>query len=133
MVAKEFGRENFGKLDPLTVGLPHPEALQALVSGRTEITAHLASPPFSYLELKDPKVRRVANSVDMLGNITLNVVFAPRKFVQANPKMTEAFIAALEEADAFIARDKPGAAATYARMFPGLFTPLWKWLWSRHA
>jgi NitT/TauT family transport system substrate-binding protein len=116
MVAKAFGKENFGKLDPLTVGIPHPEALTALVSGRTEITAHLASPPFSYLELKNPKVRRVASSVEMLGNITLNVVFAPRKFVEANPKMIEAFIAALEEANGFIARDKPGAAAAYARM-----------------
>jgi NitT/TauT family transport system substrate-binding protein len=116
MAAKALGAENFGKLDPLTVGLPHPEALTALVSGRTEITAHLASPPFSYLELKNAKVRRVASSAELLGNITLNVVFAPKKFVDANPKTVAAFLAALEEADAFIARDKPGAAATYARM-----------------
>jgi NitT/TauT family transport system substrate-binding protein len=39
-----------------------------------------------------------------------------KKFVDANPKTTAAFLAALEEADEFIARDKPGAAATYARM-----------------
>jgi len=116
MVAKALGAENFAKLDPMTVGIPHPEALTALVSGRTEITAHLASPPFSYLELKDSKVRRVASSVELLGNITLNVVFAPRKFVDANPKTIETFLSALEEANAFIARDKPGAAATYARM-----------------
>ena len=116
MVAKEFGRENFAKLDPLTVGLPHPEALTALLSGRTEITAHFTSPPFSYLELKDPKIRRVASSVDSLGNITLDVVFASKKFVEANPKITQAFIAALDDANAFIARDKPGAAAIYARL-----------------
>lgn len=116
MVAKEFGRENYAKLDPLTVGLPHPEALTALMSGRTEVTAHFTSPPFSYLELKDSRIRRVANSVDSLGNITLDVVFAPKKFVEANPKITQAFIAALDDANAFIARDKPGAAAIYARL-----------------
>src|SRR5689334_4754686 len=113
---KEFGTENFAKLDPLTVGLPHPEAVQALLAGRTEITAHFTSPPFSYLELKDPKVRRIASSVESLGHITLDVVFAPKKFVDANPKITQAFIAALDDANAFIARDMPGAAAIYAKL-----------------
>jgi NitT/TauT family transport system substrate-binding protein len=109
-VAKEFGRENYAKLDPLTVGLPHPDGLVALTSGRTEITAHFTSPPFSYLELQNPKVHRVLNSVDVLGNITLDVVFAPKRFTDANPKLTQAFLAALEEANALIARDKKMAA-----------------------
>jgi NitT/TauT family transport system substrate-binding protein len=109
-VAKEFGRENYAKLDPLTVGLPHPDGLVALTSGRTEITAHFTSPPFSYLELQNPKVHRILNSVDVLGNITLDVVFAPKRFTDANPKLTQAFLAALEEANALIARDKKMAA-----------------------
>lgn len=33
LVAVKFGAEN----DPVTVGLPHPEAYGALLSGRTEI------------------------------------------------------------------------------------------------
>jgi NitT/TauT family transport system substrate-binding protein len=113
-VAKEFGRENYAKLDPLTVGLPHPEGLVALTSGRTEITAHFTSPPFSYLELQNPNVHRVLNSVDVLGNITLDVVFAPRRFTDGNPKLTQAFLAALEEANALIARDKKLAAEIFA-------------------
>jgi NitT/TauT family transport system substrate-binding protein len=112
-VAKEFGRENYAKLDPLTVGLPHPDGLVALTSGRTEITAHFTSPPFSYLELQNPKVHRVLNSVDVLGNITLDVVFAPKRFTDANPKLTQAFLAALEEANALIARDKKLAAEVF--------------------
>ncbi|CCE07869.1 putative periplasmic substrate-binding subunit (ABC transporter) [Bradyrhizobium sp. STM 3843] len=115
MVAHEFGRENYAKLDPMTVGLPHPEALAALTSGKTEITAHLTSPPFSYLELKDSKVHRVANSVDILGRLTMDVTFAPKRFVDANPKVVQAFLDALDEADAFIARDKAAAAEIYAR------------------
>jgi len=115
MAAHEFGRESYAKLDPMTVGLPHPEALAALISGKTEITAHFTSPPFSYLELKDSKVHRVANSVDILGRLTMDVTFAPKRFVDANPKVVQAFLDALDEADAFIARDKAAAAEIYAR------------------
>lgn len=46
VVAKEFGDENYAKLDPLTVGMPYPEATAALLSGKTEIDAHVASPRF---------------------------------------------------------------------------------------
>jgi len=114
-VAKEFGVENYAKLDPLTVSLPHPEGLAALISGGTEVTAHFTSPPFSYLELQNNKIHRVINSVDVLGNITLDVVFASRRFADANPKTVAAFIAALDEANAFIAKDKAAAAEIYAR------------------
>src|SRR5215813_12300636 len=44
--AKEFGEQNYEKLDPLTVSLPHPDAAAALLSGSGTITAHFASPPF---------------------------------------------------------------------------------------
>lgn len=115
MAAKEFGNENYAKLDPLTVGLPHPEALATLVSGKTEITAHFTSPPFQYIELKSPNVHRVANSVDYLGSITLDVTFAPKKFVDANPRTTQAFLDALDEANQLIAKDKVLAARIFAR------------------
>jgi NitT/TauT family transport system substrate-binding protein len=115
MAAQEFGPENYAKLDPMTVGLPHPEALAALMSGRTEITAHLTSPPFSYLELKDAKIHRVANSVDILGRLTMDVTFAPKRFIDANPKIVQAFLDALDEADALIANDKATAAEIYVR------------------
>ena len=113
--AKQFGVENYAKLDPFTVSLPHPEALTALLAGKTEVTAHFTSPPFSYLELKDPKIKRVINSVDVLGNITLDVVFASKPFADANPKTIAAFLAALDEACDYIARDKEGAADIFVR------------------
>jgi NitT/TauT family transport system substrate-binding protein len=115
MVAKEFGRENYGKLDPLTVGLAHPDGVAALIGGKTEITAHFTSPPFQYLEVKSPNIRRVANSVDYLGNITLDVTFAPKRFVDANPKTTQAFLEALDDANALIAADKRKAAEIFVR------------------
>ena len=114
-VAKELGPENYAKLDPLTVGIPHPEAYAALTSGKTEIDAHFASPPYATLELQNPRVHAVVNSVKLFGNITLDVVFAPKRFADANPKTIEAFLAAFDEACDFIAKDPRGAADSFAR------------------
>jgi len=114
--AKEFGEENYAKLDPLTVGMPYPEALAALISGKTEIDAHVASPPFSYLELDHPEIHRVFNSVDVLGKMTVIMAYAPMSFYQKNPKLTAAFIAAEDQAAEMIARDKPWAAHLYNEM-----------------
>ena len=49
-----FGSENVTKLDTLTVSLSHPDAMNALLSGISEIDSHFASSPFQELELKDP-------------------------------------------------------------------------------
>jgi len=51
----------------------------------------------------------------VIGNITLDVVFAPKRFVDANPKTAEAFLAALDEANAFIAAHKPETAEIFSR------------------
>lgn len=115
-VAKTFGIENYAKLDPQTVSLSHPEAVSALLSGKTEITAHFTSPPFSYQELKDPRIKRVLNSTDVLGNITIDVVFAPKQFTVQNPKLVQAILAAQDEAAAYIAKDHVGAAKTFLRV-----------------
>lgn len=115
-VAKTFGIENYAKLDPMTVSLSHPEALGSLLSGKTEITGHFTSPPFSYQEIKDPKIRRVLNSSEVLGHITIDVVFALKQFTDKNPKLTQAFMEAQEEANAYIAKNRKGAAETFLRV-----------------
>jgi NitT/TauT family transport system substrate-binding protein len=112
-VAKEFGDADYAKLDPITVGLPHPEALTVLLSGRGEINSHMASPPFSYIEDATPGLHRVFNSVDVLGNITLDMTYTTRRFFEANPKLCTAFIAAMNEANALIARERKKAAEIY--------------------
>jgi NitT/TauT family transport system substrate-binding protein len=108
--AQGFGIDNYAKLDPLTVGMPHPEAMAALVSGKTEIDAHFASPPFSNQELTYPNIHRVITTLDLLGPITIDVVFASKRFADANPALMKAFLAAKDEADKLI------AAESYARM-----------------
>src|SRR5262249_56704762 len=44
--AKEWGDASYEKLDPLTVSMPHPDAMTALFSGVA--TAPFSSPPFQY-------------------------------------------------------------------------------------
>jgi NitT/TauT family transport system substrate-binding protein len=111
--AKEFGDANYAKLDPITVALPHPEALTVMLSGRSEINSHMASPPFSYVEEAAPAIHRVLSTVNILGNITLDMTYASRRFFEANPKLCAAFIAAMDEANALIARDRAKAAQIY--------------------
>ena len=111
--AKEFGDADYARLDPITVALPHPEALTVMLSGRSEINSHMASPPFSYIEDAASGLHRVFSTVDVLGNITLDMTYASRRFYEANPKLCAAFIAAMEEANALIARDKKKAAEIY--------------------
>jgi len=111
--AKELGKDKWNAVDNSTVGLPHPEAYTAMMSGKTEITSHFASPPYSTMELRDKRVHSVVNSIDALGPITLDVVFAPKKFIDDNPKMMAAFLAAFDEACDIIAKDKQGAAKDF--------------------
>jgi NitT/TauT family transport system substrate-binding protein len=113
--AKTFGIENYAKLDPLTVGLPHPDAYAAMMSGRTEIKSHFASPPFSYQELRNPKVHRVLTTADVIGLLTILVTMTQRQFANANPGLIQAFLAAQEEANAFIAADHEGAVTAYGK------------------
>jgi NitT/TauT family transport system substrate-binding protein len=116
VVAKEFGDANYAKLDPLTVGMPYPEAVTALTSGKTEITAHVASPPFSFIELDHPAIHRVFNSAEVLGPTTVIMAHTTRAFYERNPKLCAAFIAAVEEATQLIAEDRQRIARLYNEM-----------------
>jgi NitT/TauT family transport system substrate-binding protein len=123
VAAKEFGDANYAKLDPITVGLPHPDALTVLLSGRGEINSHMASPPFSYIEDATPGLHRVFNTVDILGDITVDMTYTTRRFFEANPKLCGAFIAAMNEANALIARDSKKAAEIYLAISKQKSTP----------
>ena len=79
LLAVKFEAEN----DPVTVGLPHPGAYGTLLSGRTEIAAHFASPPYSIFELKDPRVHCVVAASEVLSDGTLDV--APRRAGSPTP------------------------------------------------
>jgi NitT/TauT family transport system substrate-binding protein len=111
---KQFGK--YDKLDHLTVGMPHPDAAGALISGKLEITAHFTSPPFVQQILASGKGYPVLSTYDIVGGPhTFNVVYATQKFVDANPVTMAAFVAALDEANAWIIENPKEAAALYLR------------------
>jgi len=111
-----FGAGQQNRLDALTVTMSHPDAIQALLSGQSEINAHFGSPPFQYQEVaKGAHV--VLNSYDVLGGpATFNVIWTTTKFRNDNPKLYDAFVKALDEAIGEINRDKRAAAEAYLRI-----------------
>jgi NitT/TauT family transport system substrate-binding protein len=112
--AKAFGASLYSKLDPFTVSLGHPDAQIALLNGRSEITAHFASAPFMYEELKDPRVRKVLDSFEVLGGPhTFNLVWATTTFATQNPLILRAFADALAECMELITKDTGRAAAIW--------------------
>ncbi len=123
LVAQRFGKENYAKLDPITVSLSHPDAYAALMGGGTEVAAHFGFPPYSILELRDPRIHHVIAASEVLGPATLDVVYAPRRFVDANPATVAAFLAAMDAANALIAADPEAAADSFIRLSAARMKP----------
>lgn len=111
---KAFGPGQQNKLDVLTVSMGHPDSMAAMLGGISEIDAHFSTEPYQSMELADPKVHKVVDSYEVFGGRhSNNVVWATSKFVTENPKLTEAFIAAVEESEAFIKAHPEQAAALW--------------------
>ena len=111
---KEFGKADFAHYDPYTVSLTHPDGLTMLLTGKSEITAHFTSPPFHQRERKDPKIRTITTSNEIIGRpSTFTMLYAPAKFYEENPKTYAAVLKALETAITFINADKRAAAEVY--------------------
>ena len=114
--AKEFGIDNYKKLNPLMVNLPHPEGLRALLSGQGEINSQFTSPPFQNTALENPQVHTVLNSYDVMGGPnTFLMVWATKKFRDENPKTYKAVVDAMKEATESVNADKKRAAEIYVK------------------
>ncbi|WP_298364818.1 ABC transporter substrate-binding protein [Azospirillum sp.] len=112
-----FGPGQHGRLDALTVSLAHPDGAAALLSGKTEITAHFTSPPYQDQQLRDPKIHKVLSSYDVLGGpASFSALWTSTAFHDANPKLVKAALAALEESVALIKADPQEAARAYIRI-----------------
>lgn len=109
-----FGPGQSNRLDPLTVSMPHPDAAAALLSGRSEITAHFTSPPFQQQEREDGRIHRVLSSYDVLGGPhSFNLVWCTTRFHDTHPEIVKALVAGLDAAMDFIKADPRGAAELY--------------------
>ena len=114
--AKEWGQDQYARLDPFTITLPHPDAAIAIISKSPDITGALRRRAVPDYELAAPGMHAVLKSYDTLGGPTTNgVVMMTKKFRDANPKVTAAVYAALDEASASSTRTR-ASAAIYIRM-----------------
>jgi NitT/TauT family transport system substrate-binding protein len=117
---KEFGKADYAHYDPYTVSLQHPESVIALLTGKAEITAHFTSPPFHQRERRDPAVRTIATSNQIMGAAsTFTMLYAPTKFHDENPKAYMAVLKALQAAIDFINADKSAAADVFLKSDEG--------------
>jgi NitT/TauT family transport system substrate-binding protein len=109
--AERYGSAEAGRFDRFTVTMTHPDALVALLSGAGQINAHFTSPPFHQREIRDPRVRTVLSTDDIMGGATTFTMLATTtRFREQNPAIHAAVLAALEEATRMIAADPEAAA-----------------------
>jgi NitT/TauT family transport system substrate-binding protein len=117
---KEYGKADFAHYDPYTVSLTHPDGVVAMLSGKSELTAHFTSPPFHQRERKDPKIRTITTSNEIMGApSTFTMLYAPTKFYEENPKAYAAVLKALQAAIDFINADKKAAAEVFLKSDEG--------------
>jgi NitT/TauT family transport system substrate-binding protein len=108
---QKYGDAEVTRFDKYTVSMTHPDAVIAMLSGSGAITAHFSSPPFHQRERKDPQVRTILTSDDVMGGpTTFTMLAATAKFRDDNPGIIRAVIAALDEANQRIAADHSMAA-----------------------
>jgi NitT/TauT family transport system substrate-binding protein len=114
---KTFGPGKYDVLDRLTVGMSHPDGTAALLTGRTEITAHFTSAPFQYQQLENPAIHKVLTSYEATdGPNTFSVAAATARFRADNPRVYKAVLAAIDEANAFIATNPREAARIFIKI-----------------
>ncbi|WP_375461472.1 ABC transporter substrate-binding protein [uncultured Enterovirga sp.] len=116
---KEWGPGEHYRIDSQTVSLGHPDAMAALLSN-TEVTGHFASSPFHEQERKDPRIRTVMTSYEILGGrATAATLITSERFKKANPKTVQAVLDATREAIEYLNADKKRAAQTYLKLAGG--------------
>jgi NitT/TauT family transport system substrate-binding protein len=110
---KEFGPGQWGKLDHITVSLPHPDAMAAVVNSSGEITVHAATSPYADLE-KKAGLHAITDLYAVEGSAVTGLNFvSTEQFRKANPVTYEAVVAAYGEAIDWINADKKRAAQFY--------------------
>jgi NitT/TauT family transport system substrate-binding protein len=110
---KEFGAGQWGKLDHITVSLPHPDAMAAVTNPNGEITVHAATSPYADLE-KKAGLHAITDLYSVEGRAVTGLNFvSTEQFRKDNPTTYGAVVAAFDEAIAWINADKRRAAQFY--------------------
>jgi NitT/TauT family transport system substrate-binding protein len=108
---QRYGASEMSRFDKYTVTMTHPDAVVALLSGSGAINAHFTSPPFHQRERKDPHIRTIMTSDDVMGgSTTFTMLSTTTAFRGKNPRVYAVVLKALDEAIDVILSDKEDAA-----------------------
>jgi len=112
-----FGKGQQGRLDGNLVSLSHPDAVNAVING--VVAAYVGAPPYTDLVLRNPKARAVLRSPEVFkGPMSFVLLCARKAFAVQNPRLVAALVAALEDANRFIASHPTEAAQIYLEHAP---------------
>jgi NitT/TauT family transport system substrate-binding protein len=110
--ARKYGPSEATRFDRYTVSMTHPDGVVALLSGAAGISAHFTSPPFHQRERRDPGVRTIMTSDEVMGgSTTFTMLSTTATFREENPQAFAAVLKALEEANRLIVADSRMAAS----------------------
>jgi NitT/TauT family transport system substrate-binding protein len=94
--------------------MTHPDGVAALLSGISEVNLHFTSVSYHLRELKDPRVRTIMSTDDVMGgSTTFTMLSTTTKFRDENPITYKALLLALKDAIEYINGDRRGAAQIY--------------------
>lgn len=111
---QELGDANY--FDSQLVSMSHPDAANALMTN-TEVTAHVATPPYIGTEL-DAGMHSIYTGEEIMGQpFTFITGVAMEDFYRERPKDYQAFIESLNEAIDYINRNPEQAAADLAPVY----------------
>ena len=119
---KQFG--DASHLDHLTIARGHPDAMAEMLQPRGQITAHFSTLPYVGIALRTPGVHPILTGVQAIGGpATSGVAYATTRFHDQNPKLFNAFFAALKTAVDFVNTRRADAARIYLEVTQEKTTP----------
>jgi len=111
---KEFSAAN--KFDNQLVSMNHPDGMNALLAGK-EITAHFTSPPYIFMESKEPGIKSILSGKEAVGeDFTFIVGVGTNEFYQ-NQDLYKIFKKALDKSIKFINQNPEKAADILANYY----------------
>lgn len=109
--AERYGADQATRFDRYTVSMTHPDGVIAMTAQTSDITAHFTSPPFHQRERRDPRIRTIMSSNDVMGGATtFTMMSTTLAYREGNPEAYAAVLAALGEAMQMIEADRLAAA-----------------------
>ena len=114
IIMQMYAQQKYGqptRFDKYTVTMTHPDGVVALLAGSTAVDAHFTSRRRLPSVRKDPRVRTIMLSDDVMGgSTTFTMVSTTTKFHDQNPKVYGAVLKAIDEANRMIDADRKLAA-----------------------